>query len=88
MAVVLVGAAADGRLPVSDHPPLVSAGLTLVSTLAACGAIVAVFQRGWLGTGIDNGATAPVDPWISLMLFALLFGLSVDYQVFLLSPDQ
>jgi putative drug exporter of the RND superfamily len=65
--------------------PLVSAGLTLVSTLAAYGVIVAVFQWGWLGTGIDNGATAPVDPWIPLMLFALLFGFSMDYQVFLLS---
>jgi RND superfamily putative drug exporter len=65
--------------------PLVSAGLTLVSTAAAYGVMVAVFQWGWLGGGIDNGATAPVDPWIPLMLFALLFGFSMDYQVFLLS---
>ncbi len=65
--------------------PLVSAGLTLVSTAAAYGVIVAVFQWGWLGSGIDNGATAPVDPWIPLMLFTLLFGFSMDYQVFLLS---
>jgi len=47
--------------------------------------IVAVFQWGWLGGGIDNGVTAPVDPWIPLMLFALLFGFSMDYQVFLVS---
>jgi len=65
--------------------PLVSAGLTLASTAAAYGVIVAVFQWGWLGLGIGNGATAPVDPWIPLMLFALLFGFSMDYQVFLLS---
>jgi RND superfamily putative drug exporter len=65
--------------------PLVSAGLTLVSTAAAYGVMVAVFQWGWFGGGIDNGATAPVDPWIPLMLFALLFGFSMDYQVFLLS---
>lgn len=65
--------------------PLVSAGLTLVSTAAAYGVIVAVFQWGWLGSGIDSGATAPVDPWIPLMLFALLFGFSMDYQVFLVS---
>jgi putative drug exporter of the RND superfamily len=65
--------------------PLVSAGLTLVSTAAAYGIMVAVFQWGWLGGGIDSGATAPVDPWIPLMLFALLFGFSMDYQVFLLS---
>ena len=65
--------------------PLVSAGPTLASTAAAYGVIVAVFQWGWLGPGIGNGATAPVDPWIPLMLFALLFGFSMDYQVFLLS---
>jgi RND superfamily putative drug exporter len=65
--------------------PLVSALLTLLSTGAAYGVIVAVFQWGWLGAGIDNGATAPVDPWIPLMLFALLFGFSMDYQVFLVS---
>jgi putative drug exporter of the RND superfamily len=65
--------------------PAVSALLTLLSTGAAYGVMVAVFQWGWLGTGIDNGATAPVDPWIPLMLFALLFGFSMDYQVFLIS---
>lgn len=65
--------------------PLVSAVLTLISTGAAYGVIVAVFQWGWLGSGIDNGATAPVDPWIPLFLFALLFGFSMDYQVFLIS---
>jgi uncharacterized membrane protein YdfJ with MMPL/SSD domain len=65
--------------------PLVSAGLTLASTAAAYGVMVAVFQWGWLGSGIDNGATAPVDPWIPLMLFALLFGFSMDHQVFLIS---
>lgn len=65
--------------------PVVSALLTLLSTGAAYGVIVAVFQWGWLGGGIDNGATAPVDPWIPLMLFALLFGFSMDYQVFLIS---
>jgi putative drug exporter of the RND superfamily len=65
--------------------PLVSAVLTLLSTGAAYGVIVAVFQWGWLGRGIDNGVVAPVDPWIPLMLFALLFGFSMDYQVFLVS---
>ena len=65
--------------------PVVSALLTLLSTGAAYGVMVAVFQWGWLGSGIDNGATAPVDPWIPLMLFALLFGFSMDYQVFLIS---
>jgi putative drug exporter of the RND superfamily len=65
--------------------PVTSALMTLISTGAAYGVIVAVFQWGWLGSGIDNGRTAPVDPWVPLFLFALLFGLSMDYQVFLLS---
>jgi RND superfamily putative drug exporter len=65
--------------------PVTSALMTLISTGAAYGVIVAVFQWGWLGPGIDNGRTAPVDPWVPLFLFALLFGLSMDYQVFLLS---
>lgn len=65
--------------------PIASALMTLISTGAAYGVIVAVFQWGWLGSGIDNGATAPVDPWVPVMLFALLFGLSMDYQVFLVS---
>ena len=65
--------------------PVASAVATLLSTGAAYGVIVAVFQWGWLGAGIDNRTTAPVDPWIPVMLFALLLGLSMDYQVFLVS---
>ena len=65
--------------------PLASAVATLLSTGAAYGIVVAVFQWGWLGGAIDNHTTAPVDPWIPVMLFALLFGLSMDYQVFLVS---
>jgi putative drug exporter of the RND superfamily len=65
--------------------PFASALMTLVSTGAAYGVIVAVFQWGWLGPAIDNHTTAPVDPWIPVMLFTLLFGLSMDYQVFLIS---
>jgi RND superfamily putative drug exporter len=59
--------------------------VTLLSTGVAYGVVVAVFQWGWLGSGIDQGTTAPVDPWIPVMLFTILFGLSMDYQVFLVS---
>jgi RND superfamily putative drug exporter len=44
-----------------------------------------VFQWGWLGGLIGIGATSPIDPWIPLMMFTILFGLSMDYEVFLLS---
>jgi RND superfamily putative drug exporter len=47
--------------------------------------IVAVFQWGWLGSVVGINNTGPIDPWIPLMLFTILFGLSMDYEVFLLS---
>ncbi len=65
--------------------PLKAAVMNLLSVGAAYGVIVAVFQWGWLGSIIDIGKTAPIDPWIPLMLFTILFGLSMDYEVFLLS---
>ena len=46
---------------------------------------MAVFQWGWAGSFFNIGHTAPIDPWIPLMLFTILFGLSMDYEVFLLS---
>ncbi len=59
--------------------------VNLLSVGAAYGVIVAVFQWGWLGGLIGIGATGPIDPWIPLMMFTILFGLSMDYEVFLLS---
>jgi RND superfamily putative drug exporter len=65
--------------------PVKAAVMNLLSIGAAYGVIVAVFQWGWLGSVIGIGKTAPVDPWVPLMLFTILFGLSMDYEVFLLS---
>jgi RND superfamily putative drug exporter len=65
--------------------PLKAAVVNLLSVGAAYGVIVAVFQWGWLGGIIGIGATGPIDPWIPLMMFTILFGLSMDYEVFLLS---
>lgn len=65
--------------------PVVSAILTVISTGVAYGVVVAVFEWGWLGKGIASGTTAPVDAWVPVMLFTILFGLSMDYQVFLIS---
>ena len=47
--------------------------------------MVAVFQWGWAGRIIGIGETGPIDPWIPVALFVVLFGLSMDYEVFLLS---
>jgi putative drug exporter of the RND superfamily len=65
--------------------PIKAAIMNLLSIGAAYGVIVAVFQWGWLGGFFGIGKTAPIDPWVPLMLFTILFGLSMDYEVFLLS---
>ena len=65
--------------------PVKAVIVNLLSVGAAYGVIVAVFQWGWLGGFFGIGATGPIDPWIPLMMFTILFGLSMDYEVFLLS---
>ena len=65
--------------------PLKAAIMNLLSVGAAYGVIVAVFQWGWAGSFFGIGKTGPIDPWIPLMMFTILFGLSMDYEVFLLS---
>ncbi len=65
--------------------PVKAAVMNLLSVGAAYGVIVAVFQWGWGGSVIGIGHTGPIDPWIPLMMFTILFGLSMDYEVFLLS---
>ncbi len=65
--------------------PLKAVIMNLLSVGAAYGVIVAVFQWGWLGGVIGIGKTGPIDPWIPVTLFTILFGLSMDYEVFLLS---
>ncbi|HNC06749.1 MAG TPA: MMPL family transporter, partial [Solirubrobacterales bacterium] len=65
--------------------PLVSAVFNLLSIGAAYGVVVAVFQKG-IGAsliGVDSGV--PIMSFIPVMIFAILFGLSMDYNVFLLS---
>jgi len=62
-----------------------AAVMNLLSTGAAYGAIVAALQWGWFGRGLTAGRTGPIDPWIPVMLFTILFGLSMDYELFLMS---
>jgi RND superfamily putative drug exporter len=65
--------------------PLKAAILNLLSIGAAYGVLVAVFQWGW-GMGlIGLEATLPIISFLPLFMFAVLFGLSMDYEVFLLS---
>ena len=64
--------------------PIKAVIMNLLSIAAAFGVVVAVFQWGWLGSliGIAGG---PIDPFIPMMMFAIVFGLSMDYEVFLLT---
>ena len=65
--------------------PLKAVVMNLLSIGAAYGVMVAVFQWGWLGSIIGVSGGAPIEPWAPMMLFAIVFGLSMDYEVFLLS---
>ncbi len=65
--------------------PLASAVFNLLSIGAAYGVVVAVFQWGWGASLIGASSDVPIISFIPLMMFAILFGLSMDYNVFLLS---
>jgi RND superfamily putative drug exporter len=65
--------------------PLISAALNILSIGAAFGIIIAVFQWGWLDSLFGIGGTGPIESFLPVMLFAIVFGLSMDYQVFLVT---
>jgi RND superfamily putative drug exporter len=65
--------------------PLVSAGFNILSIGAAYGVVTAVFQWGWGSGLLGVDGSVPVVSFVPLLMFALLFGLSMDYNVFLLS---
>jgi RND superfamily putative drug exporter len=65
--------------------PLKAAVLNLLSIGAAYGVMVMVFQWGWAKDLIGLEATVPIISFIPMFMFAVLFGLSMDYEVFLLS---
>jgi putative drug exporter of the RND superfamily len=64
--------------------PLKAVVMNLLSIGAAYGVVVALFQWGWAGP-LLNVEGAPIEPFLPMMLFAIVFGLSMDYEVFLLS---
>jgi RND superfamily putative drug exporter len=65
--------------------PLTAAAMNLLAAAGSFGLSVMVFQWGWLSDSLGAGPGGPIDAWIPVMLFAILFGLSMDYQVFLVS---
>jgi RND superfamily putative drug exporter len=65
--------------------PLASALFNLLSVGAAYGVVVAIFQWGWGASLLGVGDDVPIVSFVPLMMFAILFGLSMDYNVFLLS---
>ena len=68
--------------------PLTGVVTSLLSLAAAMGVTVAVFQWGWLAELIGVTRTGPIMPFLPIMVFAILFGLSMDYHVFLVSRMQ
>jgi len=64
--------------------PVQAALMNLLSIGGALGVTVAVFEKGWLG-GLFGLQKGPVEPWIPVLMFAVVFGLSMDYEVFLVS---
>ncbi len=65
--------------------PLKAALMNLLSIGASYGLLVAVFQWGWGKELIGLDETVPIFPFVPMIMFAILFGLSMDYEVFLLS---
>ena len=65
--------------------PVKAAIMNLLSISAAYGVIVAVFQWGWLKDLVGIETRGPIEAWVPMMLFTILFGLSMDYEIFLLS---
>jgi len=64
--------------------PLQAALMNLLSIAAALGVVQAIFQRGWLG-GLIGVQPGPIEAFIPVIMFAVVFGLSMDYEVFLVS---
>jgi RND superfamily putative drug exporter len=65
--------------------PAIAAFMNLLTAGASFGLITAVFQWGWLDTIFPGATTGPIEPFVPVMMFAIVFGLSMDYQVFLVT---
>ena len=65
--------------------PIKAIALNLLSTAAAFGVMVAVFQDGILGHAFGLAQSPVIESWVPIFVFAILFGLSMDYHVFILT---
>jgi RND superfamily putative drug exporter len=65
--------------------PFKAACMNLLSIAAAYGVVTAIFQWGWGATLIGLDGPVPIESYVPMMMFAVLFGLSMDYEVFLLT---
>jgi RND superfamily putative drug exporter len=65
--------------------PIMAALMNLLSVAAGFGVVVAVFQWGWGASLIGVDSTGPIEAFVPVLTFAILFGLSMDYEVFLVS---
>ncbi|WP_426367372.1 MMPL family transporter [Streptomyces sp. E-08] len=62
-----------------------AAVLNVLSIAASYGVVVAVFQWGWGGPALGVNGKVPIESYVPMMMFAIVFGLSMDYEIFLLS---
>ena len=68
--------------------PLIASVMNLLSVGAALGALNAVFNWGWGSSLLGLSGTGPIDAFIPVLMFSVLFGLSMDYEVYLVSRIQ
>ncbi|NLU67000.1 MMPL family transporter [Streptomyces sp. HNM0574] len=65
--------------------PLKAAVMNILAVAAASGVVVAVFQWGWGSELLGLGGPGPIEPFLPVIMVSVLFGLSMDYQVFMVS---
>ncbi|MFJ9373650.1 MMPL family transporter [Streptomyces sp. NPDC101455] len=65
--------------------PLKAAAMNVAAVAAAFGVVVAIFQWGWGSEFLGLGRAGPIEPFLPVIMVSVLFGLSMDYQVFLVS---
>ncbi|MFD8929943.1 MMPL family transporter [Streptomyces mirabilis] len=65
--------------------PLKAAVMNIAAVAAAFGVVVAIFQWGWGSELLGLGRAGPIEPFLPVIMVSVLFGLSMDYQVFLVS---